>query len=80
VYEPAFGGGVRLATADFTGDGWPDLAVGPGAGGGPRVRLLDGRRATRCPARWATSGPTSRRSPAGWGWRRPTWTGTPGRT
>ena len=38
VYESTFTGGVRIATADFTGDGYPDLAVGPGMGG-PRVRI-----------------------------------------
>jgi hypothetical protein len=43
AYEPTFTGGVRVATADFTGDGFPDLAVAPGEGGGPRVRILDGK-------------------------------------
>jgi hypothetical protein len=43
AYESTFTGGVRVATADFTGDGFPDLAVAAGEGGGPRVRILDGK-------------------------------------
>src|SRR5262245_30399178 len=43
VYEPTFSGGVRIAAADFTRDGFPDLVVAPGSGGGPRVRVLDGK-------------------------------------
>jgi hypothetical protein len=43
AYESAFTGGVRVATGDVTGDGYPDLVVTPGAGGGPRVRVLDGK-------------------------------------
>ena len=43
VFESTFTGGVRVATADFTGDGFPDLAVGAGEGGSPRVRILDGK-------------------------------------
>lgn len=31
-----------MATGDLTGDGVPDLVTGPGAGGGPRVRVFDG--------------------------------------
>ena len=41
-YEAAFGGGVRVAVADVTGDGVDDLVLVPGAGGGPRVRVYDG--------------------------------------
>src|SRR5438128_1936834 len=43
VFEPSFTGGVHVGTADFTGDGIPDAVVAPGAGGGPRVRVLDGK-------------------------------------
>ena len=43
VYESTFTGGVRVATADFDQDGYPDLVVGPGASGGPRVRVLNGK-------------------------------------
>ena len=42
VYDNAFRGGVRLATADINGDEIPDLITAPGQGGGPHVRMLDG--------------------------------------
>jgi len=35
-------GEIRVATADFNGDGVADVAVGAGPGGGPRVSILDG--------------------------------------
>ncbi|QDU23566.1 FG-GAP repeat domain-containing protein [Urbifossiella limnaea] len=43
VYESTFTGGVRVAVGDFTLDGYPDVVVAPGPGGGPRVRVLDGK-------------------------------------
>src|SRR5262249_58615070 len=43
VFEPGFTGGVRVATADFTHDGFPDVVVAAGPGGGPRVKVLDGK-------------------------------------
>jgi hypothetical protein len=42
AYDAAFTGGVNVATADLTGDGFPDLVVAPGPGGGPNVRVFDG--------------------------------------
>ncbi len=36
------GGGVRVAEADFTGDGVADLVVGSGPGSATSVRILDG--------------------------------------
>jgi hypothetical protein len=36
--------GVYLTAGDLNGDGFSDLVVGGGPGGGPRVLALDGRR------------------------------------
>jgi hypothetical protein len=43
AFDPSFDGGVRVATADFNGDGVPDLVVGTGPGGPAEVQVLDGR-------------------------------------
>jgi hypothetical protein len=42
-FEPDFRGGVFVAAGDVTGDGLPEVVVGAGAGGGPRVVVLDPR-------------------------------------
>jgi hypothetical protein len=42
VFDSKFRGGVRTATADFNGDGTPDVAVGTGPGTATLVRVLDG--------------------------------------
>ena len=46
AYAPEFRGGVYVAAADVTGDGVADLLTGAGAGGGPHVRLIDGKTGT----------------------------------
>ena len=40
---PGFAGGVNATVADVTGDGTPDIIVGAGAGGGPVVKVFDGK-------------------------------------
>jgi hypothetical protein len=43
AYSPGFTGGVRVATADMNGDGQADIITVPGSGGGPHLRVFDGR-------------------------------------
>ena len=43
AYEDSFRGGVHVALGDVTGDGVRDLIIAPGAGGGPRIRIVDGK-------------------------------------
>ncbi len=42
-FEASFTGGVFVAAGDLTGDGVPELVITPDEGGGPRVRVFDGR-------------------------------------
>lgn len=43
IEDDNFRGGARLASGDVNGDGRPDLIVGAGFGGGPRVAIFDGQ-------------------------------------
>ncbi len=43
VYEQQFTGGINISVGETNGDGVNDIIVGTGAGGGPRVRVLDGK-------------------------------------
>jgi hypothetical protein len=42
IDDPNFLGGARTGTGDLNGDGTPDLAVGAGFQGGPRIAIFDG--------------------------------------
>jgi hypothetical protein len=46
-FEPAFQGGIFVTTGDLTGDGTPDFAISPDEGGGPRVRVFNGKSFTQ---------------------------------
>ncbi|HEY8504066.1 MAG TPA: trypsin-like serine protease [Gemmataceae bacterium] len=43
VFEQGFQGGVFVESADLNGDGFAEVLVSPDEGGGPRVRVFDGR-------------------------------------
>jgi hypothetical protein len=40
AYDPKFLGGIKVAAGDVTGDGKAEVIVGPGAGGGPNVKVF----------------------------------------
>ncbi|MBY0514806.1 MAG: VCBS repeat-containing protein, partial [Gemmataceae bacterium] len=43
AYEVTFRGGVNVSTGDINGDGFADVFVGSGNGGGPVVKVFDGK-------------------------------------
>jgi subtilisin-like proprotein convertase family protein len=42
IDDPSFRGGARAAMGDVNGDGFADLVVSAGFGGGPRISIYDG--------------------------------------
>lgn len=49
AYSPDFTGGVRVASGDINGDGFPDIVTAPGPGGGPHVRVFNGLTGLQLP-------------------------------
>jgi hypothetical protein len=43
IDDPGFRGGARAAAGDVNGDGFADVVVSAGFGGGPRVSVYDGK-------------------------------------
>ncbi len=41
AYDSEFQGGVNIAATDLTGDGVSEILTGPGAGGGPQVKIFE---------------------------------------
>jgi hypothetical protein len=43
AFDSSFTGGITVAAGDLNGDGYDDVIVGAGQGGGPHVRAFDGK-------------------------------------
>jgi hypothetical protein len=50
AYNPGFTSGVFVAAGDVNGDGHADVITGPGAGGGPEVKVIDGTKLSQLQA------------------------------
>lgn len=53
AYDPRFRGGVRVSVGDVDQDGAAEIVTGPGIGGGPQVRIFDGKGRAKGPGFFA---------------------------
>lgn len=53
AFNTAFRGGVSVTGGDFNSDGYADIAVGAGPGGGPMVSIFDGQTGATLNSFWA---------------------------
>lgn len=53
AYDSSFRGGVNVATGDVNGDGLSDIVTSPVSGGGPNVKVFDGRFGGVLASYWA---------------------------